>query len=69
MDEDALNTSMRKYLKRVGVTSQREIEQALRQASEAGTLDSNTVDVKVTLTIPEVGLTHEVDGELVLKND
>ncbi len=69
MDEDALNNSMRKFLKRVGVTSQREIEQALRAASEAGDLDRNTVNVKVTLTIPEVGLQHDVDGELVLKND
>ena len=69
MDEDALNNSMRKFLKRVGVTSQREIEKALREATDAGTLNSNTVNVKVTLTVPEVGLEHEVDGELALKND
>lgn len=67
MNEEALNISMRKFLKRVGVTSQQEIEKALRAASEAGTLDSSTVAVNVTLTIPDIDLRHEVDGELALK--
>lgn len=67
MNEESLNTSMRKFLKRVGVTSQHEIEKALRTASEAGTLDGSTVAIHVTLTVDEVGLRHEVDGELVLE--
>jgi len=36
MNEDVLNVSVRKFLKKVGITSQREIEQAVRQAVSAG---------------------------------
>ena len=65
MDEEALNISVRKFLKKFGVTSQQEIEHALRRAIEQGDLrDGATVPVKVTLECPEVGLSHSVDGEL-----
>lgn len=67
MNEEALNTSMRKFLKRFGVTSQQEIEKAIRAASDAGTLDSDTLDIQVTLAIPEINLRHEIDGKLVLE--
>lgn len=69
MDEEALNTSMRQLLKRFGITSQQEIEKALRRASDAGKLNSSTVDVHVTLAIPEIDLRHEIDGELLLGDD
>ena len=38
MNEDTLNLEIRKFLKRVGITSQREIEKAVRQRIEAGNL-------------------------------
>ena len=38
MNEDVFNTSLRKFLKRVGITSQREIEKAVRDALANGTL-------------------------------
>ena len=41
MNEDALNTSLRKFLKTVGVTSQREIEKAIRQAIAEGRIKGN----------------------------
>ena len=41
MDDDAFNMSIRKFLKQVGVTSQREIEQAVRAAVDAGKLSGN----------------------------
>ncbi|MGB7930837.1 MAG: DUF6494 family protein, partial [Gammaproteobacteria bacterium] len=41
MNEDVVNMAIRKFLKKVGVTSQREIEKALQQAAEAGRLDSS----------------------------
>lgn len=60
MDEDRFNMSIRKYLKTVGVTSQREIEQAVRKpGAKAGSLKA-----KMVLTIPELGLRHEIDGEI-----
>lgn len=69
MDEDALKTSMRKFLKRVGVTSQQEIEKAIQEADAAGTLDATTLKANVTLTVPELGLHHEIDAELKLEKD
>jgi len=66
MNEEALNTSLRKFLKEVGVTSQREIEKAVREAAAAGRLKGGKVEAKMVLTIAEVGLTHTVVSELKL---
>jgi len=67
MDEDRFNMSVRKFLKVVGVTSQREIEGAVRRALEAGRLQgAGKVKAKVVLTIDEVGLTHEIADEIEL---
>jgi hypothetical protein len=67
MNEDVFNTAIRKFLKEVGVTSQREIELAVREAVASGKLKgSETLPVKVTLTLDGVGLTHVVDGEIKL---
>jgi len=59
MSDEAFNMSMRKFLKQVGVTSQQEIEKAVRAANPGG-----PVKAKVVLTIEEVGLTHTVEGEI-----
>ncbi len=67
MNEEALNTSLRKFLKEVGVTSQREIEQAIRAAVANGSLkDATSVQAQMVLTIAKVGLTHKVDGNIKL---
>lgn len=49
MDEEALNMSIRKFLKKTGITSQREIERALDEASQQGKLDGQPVRVTMTL--------------------
>ncbi len=65
MDEDRLNMEIRKFLKVVGITSQREIEAALRKAAAAGKLKPKaSLKAKMVLTMPEIGLTHEIDGEI-----
>jgi len=65
IDEDRLNIEIRKFLKQVGVTSQREIEKAVRDALEAGTFpDSGKLDAKMTLVVPALGIEHVVDREL-----
>jgi hypothetical protein len=65
MNEDALNNSIRKFLKEVGVTSQREIEKAVREAVASGKIKGNTpLPARVVLTIAPLGLTHEVDGAI-----
>ncbi len=62
---DDFNMSLRKFLKRVGVTSQQEIEAAVRRAREAGALPAGRpLAAKVTLTVAGVGLTHEIRGEI-----
>jgi predicted lactoylglutathione lyase len=68
MDEEALTTSIRKFLKTVGVNSQREIEQALARATEQGGLAGTTgLPVAMTLEIPALKLQVRFDGELKLQ--
>ena len=68
MNEDVFNTSIRKYLKEVGVTSQREIEKAVRSALESGKLKgSESLPAKKVLTIGPLALTHEIDGAIKLE--
>lgn len=65
MDEERFNISMRKFLKEVGVTSQREIENAVREALTSGRLrDRAQLEAKMTLEIAGIGLTHVVDGHI-----
>ena len=67
MDEEIFNMELRKFLKKVGVTSQREIEGAVRQAIADGKLDgANSVDAKVTLRIDSLGLSQDIDGTIKL---
>ena len=67
MNEDVFNMELRKFLKKVGVTSQREIEQAVRDGIESGTLTGHeTLKVKATLTIEGLSLTHDINGDISL---
>jgi Family of unknown function (DUF6494) len=67
MNEDRFNMDIRKFLKVVGVTSQREIETAVRNALAKGKLNQSAqLNPRVTLSIPELGLEHVVDGEIGL---
>jgi len=67
MNEDSFNSSLRGFLKKVGITSQREIEKAVRDAVASGRLKGNEkLPAKVVLTIGGVSLTHEVSGEIEL---
>jgi hypothetical protein len=65
MNEDHFNMEIRKFLKVVGVTSQREIENAVHAAVQAGKLKGGErLKAKVTLEIGSVGLKHQIDGEI-----
>jgi 3-oxoacyl-[acyl-carrier-protein] synthase III len=67
MDEDGFNMSIRKFLKVVGVTSQREIETAVREAVKQGRLKGDErLEAKVMLTLSGVGLSLAIDGEIEL---
>jgi hypothetical protein len=68
MDYEPFNLSIRKFLKMVGVNSQREIETAVLKAIEAGRLKGDeSFAAKMTLEIPALGLTVPFDGEIKLK--
>ena len=68
MDQDTFNLSIRKFLKMVGVNSQREIEQAVQKAMMSGSLQgSETIPVTATLDIPSLGVKVPFQGEIKLK--
>jgi len=68
MNEDVLNMEIRKFLKRVGVTSQREIETAVRAGIESGKLKGRkSVNARMTLVIDALGLRHEVAEDIAFE--
>ena len=68
MNEDVFNASLRKFLKKVGITSQREIEQAVRAAVSGGKLKGNeALPAKVILTVDGISLSVEIEGAIELE--
>jgi len=68
MNEDVFNVSVRKFLKKVGITSQREIEQAIRKSVAGGRLKGNeALPAKMTLTVEGAGLAIEIEGGIELE--
>ena len=67
MDEEVFNLKVRKFLKKVGVQSQREIDQAVRYNIEKGALSgTETLPVSVVLRVPDVGVEVLIEGEIGL---
>ena len=67
MDEDHLNMETRKFLKKVGVTSQREIEKAVKGAFDAEKLSGGeTLNVRMRLQIDEIDLDLTIEGDIGL---
>jgi Family of unknown function (DUF6494) len=67
MNEEIFNTSLRRFLKKVGITSQREIEKAVRDAVASGRLKgSEKLPAKMVLTLGGVSLSYEVTDEIEL---
>lgn len=64
MNEDVFNMSVRKFLKKVGVTAQREIELAVRNAAAGGKLKDGALPAKATFSIGGIDLTFDVTGEV-----
>ncbi|QGM94909.1 MULTISPECIES: DUF6494 family protein [Methylocystis] len=60
MDEDAFNMAVRKFLKEVGVTSQREIERIVREHKASG----DRLKLRMTLTAEGTPLNHVVESEI-----
>ena len=67
MDEEHFNMEIRRFLKKVGVNSQREIENAVRVALDKGELTgTETLNVKMRLQLTAVNLDFSVEGTLAL---
>ena len=70
MDEEAFNLSVRRFLKKLGVTSQREIELGVRELIDAGKLSGNeTLEARAVVTVD--GLEREIvmTGEIALAGE
>ena len=68
MNEEVFNMQIRKFLKKVGIQSQREIEQAVQQSIEKGSLvGTEKLEASVILEVPSVGLKVSIEGEIELK--
>jgi hypothetical protein len=68
MNEETFNLSIRKFLKVVGVSSQREIEQAVAKAIASGAIQgTETFQATMTLEIPAIGLSVPLAGDIALE--
>jgi hypothetical protein len=68
LNPESFNMSIRKFLKMVGVQSQREIETAVEKALAGGRLKGGeSLPARMTLTIDGVGLTVTIDGKIALE--
>lgn len=69
MNEEAFDREVRKFLKKVGITSQREIERAVREAVEAGRLTgSETLKARVRLDVAGVNLELVIEDDIALSD-
>ena len=67
MDEEHFNLEIRKFLKTVGVTAQREIEKHVRESLSRGSLTGNeALAVQVRLEMADVGLSLPISGTIEL---
>lgn len=68
MNEDTFNLQIRKFLKKVGITSQREIETAVRKAIEDGDIDAaGKLHATITLRVPAVGIELDIEDDIALE--
>ena len=68
MNEEILNMQIRKFLKKVGVQSQREIVQAVRCSIENNSLaGKDKLEASVLLEVPEVGIKVSIESEIKLE--
>jgi Family of unknown function (DUF6494) len=68
VDEEAFNLSVRKFLKQLGITSQREIELAVRELVDAGRLEGDErLPARATVTVEGLDREIVVEGEIKLR--
>ena len=67
MNEDNLNMEIRKFLKKVGITSQRLIENQINMANKDGSINAGEeIDVEMTLFIKKFNTTESIKGKILI---
>ena len=65
MDDEKLNISVRKFLKNVGISSQRNIEEKVREKVKSGDItNSSKVKIKARITSDDINLDDTIEGEI-----
>ena len=68
MNEDTFNLQVRKFLKKVGISSQREIERAVREGVDGGALKGDEkLRATVRLSIPELDVSLDIEDHIALE--
>ena len=68
MNEEVLNIQVRKFLKKVGIQSQREIEQAVKNHIMKGSISgAEKLDASMLLEVPEIGLKISIEGKIEIE--
>ena len=68
MDEEVLNIQVRKFLKKVGIQSQREIEQAVKDHIKKGSISgAEKLDASMLLEVPEIGLKVSIESKIEIE--
>ena len=68
MNEERFNMELRKFLKQVGITTQREMERAVRDAIAKGQLSGNeTINARARVQIDALDLDHVIEGTISLE--
>ena len=68
MDEEKLNISVRKFLKNVGITSQRKIEEKVREQDQEGKItQSKQIKITAKLYSKDLDLDEEINGEIEIE--
>ncbi len=68
MDEDVFNIQVRKFLKKVGISAQREIDRAVREGLESGSLGgAEKLEARVRLELPELDVDLVIEDRIALE--
>ena len=68
MNEDNLNMEIRKFLKKVGITSQRRIENQIHDANSNGIIKAgDEIELEMTLSIKNFQSTNRIDGKIIIE--
>ena len=69
IDQEKFELSLRKFLKKVGITSQQKIEESIKEEIKKATLQNDNLKITVKLEIKEINLVQCVDGIICLRDN